>query len=69
MSRILLITDDYPPRLGGIASYLFSLYGAMPRALARVSSTRDAWRVGFRHRPSVIHAGTLLPAGPVAMLL
>jgi phosphatidylinositol alpha-1,6-mannosyltransferase len=66
--RILLITDDYPPQLGGIASYLFSLYGAMPSAAVIVSTWRRAWRAIAR-RPTVIHAGTLLPAGVVAMVL
>ncbi len=30
MKRVLLVTNDFPPRVGGIQSYLASIYGRLP---------------------------------------
>lgn len=69
MTRILLITDDYPPLVGGIATYLSSIYARFPDGQVAITSSRAALRSLRRVRPQVIHAGTLLPAGLTAFVL
>jgi phosphatidylinositol alpha-1,6-mannosyltransferase len=82
-ARILLITDDYPPLRGGIATYLRDLYADRPASelsivTAPPSSTflplrllaiaAGAYKVMRRRKTDVIHVGTLLPSGVVVML-
>jgi len=67
---ILLITDEYPPDVGGIATYLHALYGDLRRdEVTIVRSFRAALSALRRTRPNVIHAGTLMTSGVLAWFL
>ncbi|HYC89653.1 MAG TPA: glycosyltransferase family 4 protein [Thermoanaerobaculia bacterium] len=64
--RLLLVTDDFPPALGGIASYLRDLYGDSPRLVR--PPFLAALRAIRRTRPDVLFAGTLLSSGVLVFL-
>ena len=64
--RLLLVTDDFPPAVGGIASYLRDLYGDAPRLVRpRFFAALRAIR---RARPDVLFAGTLFSSGALVFL-
>jgi phosphatidylinositol alpha-1,6-mannosyltransferase len=63
---MLLVTDDFPPAIGGIASYLRDLYGDAPRLVR--PRFFDALRAIRRARPDVLFAGTLFSSGLLVFL-
>ncbi|HUR81201.1 MAG TPA: glycosyltransferase family 4 protein [Thermoanaerobaculia bacterium] len=71
--KALLVTDDYPPDVGGIAAYLRDVHGdhevLVVRKgwawLQRIASTLRRIR---RARPDMLFAGTLLPSGLIVRL-
>jgi phosphatidylinositol alpha-1,6-mannosyltransferase len=70
--NVVLVTDDYPPAVGGIASYLRDLYGGGAGDVeARVivgglGAVSPLVRAILRKRPAVLFAGTLFSSGVVA---
>ena len=73
MSRVLLVTNDFPPRRGGIQSYLGEFVGRLAEAASHsVSVYAPQWKgadtfddsalaAGYR---VVRHPGTLMLPGP-----
>jgi phosphatidylinositol alpha-1,6-mannosyltransferase len=85
MSRnntILLFTSEYPPHIGGVASYYRDLVAAWntqgESTITVVQATLKPhwifdgfrlWRAVRTHRPQLVLAGQLLPVGTVTWLL
>src|SRR5689334_7499351 len=71
--KALLVTDDYPPDVGGIAAYLRDVHGdhevlVVKKGwawLSRLASTLLRIR---RARPDLLFAGTLLSSGLIVRL-
>ncbi len=67
MSRVLLVTNDFPPRPGGIQSYLGEFVGRLPEHSVTVYAPQwkgaDAYDAAAGYRV-VRHPGTLMLPGP-----
>ena len=63
---MLLVTDDFPPAIGGIASYLRDLYGDCDRVIGR--GFFETLRAIRRAKPDVLFAGTLFSSGVMVFL-
>src|SRR5436190_7341964 len=70
MTRHLLVTNDFPPKLGGIQSYLWELWRRLPADGVTVLTTpfagADAWDRGQPFRVERTREKVLLPTPSLA---
>ena len=83
MKKLVLLTLEYPPDLGGVAEYLYGLWNALPPSVAtgvvqvRLEQKPFAWlralptiaREVYAYKPQGLVISHILPMGYVALLL
>lgn len=83
MKKLVLLTLEYPPDIGGVAEYLYGLWNALPPSVAdgvvqvRLTPRRFVWLTALpaiwsevkAHKPRGLVISHVLPMGYVALLM